>query len=65
MSEETEKKSLKTQVKDQKGKIILVGAISAAVATWNYIIIPFALAYGITLPPVPLEQVISHIMVGI
>ena len=65
MSEETEKKSLKTQIKGQKGKIILVGAIFAAVATWNYIIIPFALAYGITLPPVPLEQVISHIMVGI
>lgn len=64
MSEETEKKSLKTQVKDQKGKIILVGIISAAVAMWNYIIVPFALANGIALPPVPLEQVISYVMMG-
>lgn len=64
MSEETEKKSLKTQIKDQKGKIILIGAISVAVATWNYIIIPFALAYGITLPPVPLEKVVQFIMLG-
>lgn len=65
MSEKPEeKKDLKTQVSEHKGKLILVAVLSAAVTLWNYILVPFALTHGITLPPIPLEKAIQYIMLG-
>ncbi|AFU63977.1 hypothetical protein CPTAKMNP4_029 [Salmonella phage vB_SenM-AKM_NP4] len=59
-----ENKNLKSQFVENKGKLILVGVITAVITAWNYIIIPFALAYGFTLPPIPLDKVIHFIMLG-
>ncbi|QQG32309.1 hypothetical protein CkP1_0028 [Citrobacter phage CkP1] len=67
MSEEIktpEKKTLKDQLTENKGKLILVGVMTSGITAWNYIIIPFALAHGFNLPPIPLEKAIQFIMIG-
>lgn len=57
---------VKQPCKDKRGlgRYLYVGIATAALAAWNYVVVPVASAHGLVLPPMPLEKVVSFIMTG-
>ena len=57
---------VKQQCKDKVGfgRYLYVGIATAALAAWNYVVVPIAGTHGLVLPPMPLEKVVSFIMTG-
>uniref|UniRef100_A0AB39U0K3 Uncharacterized protein n=2 Tax=unclassified Caudoviricetes TaxID=2788787 RepID=A0AB39U0K3_9CAUD len=57
---------VKQQCKDKGGfgRYLYVGIATAALAAWNYVVVPLASTHGLVLPPMPLEKVVSFIMTG-
>lgn len=57
---------VKQECKDKGGfgRYLYVGIATAALAAWNYVVVPLASTYGLVLPPMPLEKVVSFIMTG-
>ena len=58
------KKELTEEATSHRGKLILVGLVSIIVAAWNYIAVPVAATHGLVLPPMPIEKIISFLMMG-
>ncbi|AKJ73171.1 hypothetical protein PKO111_113 [Klebsiella phage PKO111] len=57
---------VKQECKDKGGfgRYLYVGIATAALAAWNYVVVPIAGTHGLVLPPMPLEKVVSFIMTG-
>ena len=51
---------VKQECKDKGGfgRYLYVGIATAALAAWNYMVVPLASAHGLVLPPMPLEKVV-------
>lgn len=59
------KKELVEETKTNKGKLLLVGIVSVLIAAWNYLIVPVAASHGLVLSPMPIEKVVSFLMLGL